>query len=256
MAQEQGLRFIALTDHDTCAGVAEAQQAAAGTALRVIPGVEISSEGGWGELHFLGFHVDCTDISLNRALEAMRTARLGRARQMVERLADLGMRLEWGEVQALAGGESVGRPHIARALFERGYVSSPREAFERYIGRDGPAYVPRMRLTPQEVIGLIRGAGGIAVLAHPAYSGLVDRIEEFASWGLQGLEVYYPHHSHEDLQTLLRLCWRLGLLATGGSDFHGPDHEEGGPMGSVYVPIQCALRLQEQALANAKVYAR
>ncbi len=193
-ALEAGLVAIALTDHDTVAGVEEAQRAAQGTGLEVIPGVEINSEGEWGDLHFLGYYVDPHDRFLRERLEAMREARLGRARKMVRKLAQMGMPLDWEEVRALAGGESVGRPHIARALLQRGYIASTQEAFDRYIGNDGPAYVPRLRLTPPEVIEAIHRAGGVAVLAHPAHSGVVDRIPEFVALGLQGVEaVSYTH---------------------------------------------------------------
>lgn len=246
-ALELGLEAIALTDHDTVSGIKEALAAAKGTGLEVIPGVEINSEGEWGDLHFLGYYIDPENPFLREGLEAMRDARLGRARRMLEILAQLGMPLEWEEVRALAEGESVGRPHVARALALRGYVSSPQEAFDRYIGNGGPAYVPRLRLTPAEVIEAIHRAGGVAVLAHPAYSAATERIGEFVDLGLEGLEVYYPEHSPEEVEMLLRLCSRYGLVATGGSDFHSPSHEEGAPMGSVFVPSACVTALKARA---------
>jgi len=246
-ALELGLEAIALTDHDTVSGIEEALLAAKGTGLEVIPGVEINSEGEWGDLHFLGYYIDPQNPFLRERLQAMRDARLGRARRMLEILAQLGMPLEWEEVRALAGGESVGRPHVARALALRGYVSSPQEAFDRYIGNGGPAYVPRLRLTPAEVIEAIHRAGGVAVLAHPAHSGVIERIGEFVELGLEGLEVYYPEHSPEDVETLLRLCRQYGLIATGGSDFHSPHHEEGAPMGSVLAPASCVTALKARA---------
>ncbi len=247
LALERGLSVIALTDHDTTEGVAEALAAAAGTSLEVIPGVEVNSEGDWGDLHFLGLYVDPANPFLNERLRAIREARLGRAQRMVERLAEIGLPLQWEEVQALAGGESVGRPHIARALLNRGYISSIAEAFERYIGREGPAYVPRLRLTPPEVIEAIHRAGGIAVLAHPAASGAVDQIPQFVEYGLEGLEVYYPDHSPRDVALLLDLCRQYDLLATGGSDFHSPGYEEGAMLGSVYVPWECVEALRKKA---------
>ncbi len=249
LALERGLTVIALTDHDTLAGVAEAQRAAIGTELEVIAGVEVNSEGDWGDLHFLGYYVDPEESLLRERLQAMREARVGRAYKMVERLREMGMELEWGEVRALAGGASVGRPHVARALLDRGYVSTIREAFDRFIGNDGPAYVPRLRLTPPEVIEAIIGAGGVPVIAHPAHSGrtAVERIPEFVGYGLRGVEVYYPHHSPEEIETLLGLCRKYDLLVTGGTDFHGPAVREGAPLGSVYVPPECAQRLREAA---------
>jgi predicted metal-dependent phosphoesterase TrpH len=245
LALERGLAVIALTDHDTLGGVAEAQQAALGTGLEVIAGVEVNSEGEWGDLHFLGYYVDPE----NGPLRAIQDVRVERARKMVERLGEMGMALEWEAVRALAGGRSVGRPHVARALFNRGYVETLQEAFGRFIGRDGPAYVPRLRLTPSEAIQMIAVAGGVPVIAHPAHSGpaAVARIPEFVGYGLRGVEVYYPHHSPEEIEMLLELCREYGLLVTGGSDFHGSGVEGGMSLGEVYVPLECAERLQEAA---------
>jgi len=244
LALERGLEVIALTDHDTMSGLSEAQAAAADTSLEVIPGVEINSEGEWGELHILGFYVHPDHPFLNEQLQAVREGRARRARMIVDRLNGLGLRLDWEEVQALASGPSIGRPHIAQALLNRGYIASLGEAFERYIGREGPAYVPRLRMTPPEVIHAIREAGGVAVLAHPAHSNVTGRIEEFVGYGLQGLEVYYPTHSPHDVAALLNLCRRFGLLATGGSDFHGPAHAEGVLPGTVNVPLRCVEELR------------
>ena len=248
MAIERKLAVIALTDHDTLSGVAEACLTATGTGLDIIPGVEINSEGNWGDLHFLGYFVDPAYGPLRERLQTLRDARLGRAREMVKRLRDMGMPLEWGRVGALAGGESVGRPHVARALLERGYVKTFREAFDRFIGNDGPAYVPRLRLSPAEAIETIVEAGGVPVIAHPAQSGsaVVARIPELVDDGLRGVEVYFPDHSPDDVERLLEVCQRYGLLATGGTDFHGGNITEN-PLGSVYVPLACVERLREAA---------
>jgi predicted metal-dependent phosphoesterase TrpH len=249
LALEQGLAAIALTDHDTLGGVAEAQRAAVGTRLEVIAGVEVNSEGDWGDLHFLGYYVDPENDFLREQLQAMQDARVGRARKMLEHLRDMGMTLEWGKVRALASGDSVGRPHVGRALLDRGYVKTVQEAFDRFISRDGPAYVPRLRLTPPEVIRAITGAGGVPVIAHPAHSGAaaVEHIPELVEHGLRGVEVYYPHHSPEDIETLLGLCRDYGLIATGGSDFHGQGVMEGITLGSVLVPWDCVEQLREAA---------
>lgn len=249
LALARGLRVIALTDHDTVSGVTEAQAAAARAEIEVIAGVEINAEGGGTSLHMLGFYIDPRNPSLTEKLRTMRDARLKRARKMLERLREMGMPLDWEKVQALAGGESVGRPHVARALLDQGYVETMQEAFERFIGPGGPAHVPRLRLSPAETIRAIVGAGGVPVLAHPAHSGpaAVARIPEFVGYGLRGLEVHYPHHSPDEVEMLLGLCREHGLIATGGSDFHGPDSEEGAPLGSVYVPPVCAERLRAAA---------
>lgn len=249
LALARGLCVIALTDHDTTSGVAEAQAAASGTEIAVIAGVEINTTGAGTSLHMLGFCIDPQNPSLTEKLGLMRDARLGRARKMLERLGEMGMPLAWEEVQALAGGESVGRPHVARALLNRGYVETMQQAFDLFIGPGCPAHVSRLRLSPAETIQTIVQAGGVPVLAHPAHSGptVVERIPEFVDCGLRGLEVYYPHHSSDEVKMLLRLCQEHNLIATGGTDFHGPDSEEGAPLGSVYVPMECAEQLRTAA---------
>ena len=238
---------IALTDHDTLGGVAEAQRSAVGTGLEVIAGVEINSEGNWGDLHFLGYYVNPENDFLQERLQAIRDVRVGRARRMLERLRDMGMTIEWEKVRALASGDSVGRPHVARALLDRGYVETMQEAFDRFIGNDGPAYVPRLRLTPPEAIRAITEAGGIPVVAHPAHSKppATERIPEFVGYGLRGVEVYYPQHSLEEVEVLLALCQEYDLLVTGGSDFHGPSMRDGVSLGAVHVPWECVERLRE-----------
>ncbi len=248
LALEQGLAAIALTDHDTVEGLAEAWTAANGTGLEVVPGVEISSDWPVGDFHILGLDVDPWDGPFNECLQSMKAARVQRARKMLERLAGLGMPMEWDEVARFCNGScAIGRLHIARAMVRRKYVSTIPEAFQRYIGRDGPAYVPRLRMTPVEVIGLIRRAGGVAVLAHPAASGLVEHIPTLASLGLQGIEVWYPFHSSEDVKVLLRLARQYRLLVTGGSDFHGFGVGEGAPLGSLNVPLRVLRQLQRAA---------
>ena len=212
----------------------------------------------WGDIHFLGFYVDRDNQSLHDCLETVRDGRLARAKAMVVRLRKLGMSITWDEVRALASGPSVGRPHVARALADRGYVANTQEAFDRYIGLDGPAYVSRLRMAPPDVIGAIRQAGGVPVLAHPAHSGpeVLAHIPEFVGYGLQGIEVFYPAHSHDQRAKLLELCQAHGLLATGGTDFHAPTSNEGAMLGSVHVPMACALRLREAVLGHVNANAR
>jgi predicted metal-dependent phosphoesterase TrpH len=241
---------IALTDHDTMDGVEEAVCAARDTGLEIVPGVEINSEGEWGDIHFLGFYVDVRDRPLHECLDIVRDGRVARAKAMVARLRAMGMSLAWEEVRALASGPSVGRPHIARALADRGYVASTQDAFDRLIGLGGPAYVSRVRMPPRDVIRAILGAGGVPVMAHPFLSGpeAVAMVPEFVDLGLRGLEVYYPAHSAEQCEALLGMCELHGLLATGGTDFHAPISSEGAMLGSVPVPMECAARLREAAL--------
>ncbi len=220
MARALGLRAIAITDHETTVGAQPAQRAAEGTGLTVIPGVEISTETSLGELHMLGYYIEPRD-GLEAKLHELREGRVLRAQRMVQRLAALGMRLEWEHVRELAAGESVGRPHIARALVERGYVENTDQAFALYIGSGGPAYVPRLRVTPLESIKMIRQAGGVPVVAHPLYVAAI--VPELVKAGLQGLEASYPGYSEEDMLYLRQMAEKYGLAQTGGSDFHGPD---------------------------------
>jgi len=222
------------------------EQAAAGTELEVITGVEVNSEGDWGDLHILGYHVDLENGPLQERMRMMREARIGRAREMIQLLGRMDMPLDWETVRTLAGGESVGRPHIARALLDEGYVETMQEAFDRFIANGGPAYVPRLRLSPPEVIQTIIEAGGVPVLAHAVHSGeeAVALIPELVSYGLQGLEVYYPNHSSKDVAMLLEMCQQYDLLSTGGTDFHGPNIGEGAPLGSIHVPMECVEQLR------------
>ena len=221
MARALGLRAIAITDHETTLGNSPARRAARGTGLFVIPGVEISTESALGEVHILGYFVQPQGNGLEHKLRAMRQARLARARKMVDRLARLGMPIAWERVREIAAGESVGRPHVARAMLERGYVSSIDEAFDLYIGSGGPAYVPRRHVSPAEAIAMIMEARGVAVLAHPLrVAGIVP---ELAKLGLQGLETSYPGYSPDEVAYLSAIARQHGLVETGGSDFHGPE---------------------------------
>lgn len=246
LALERGLAAIAITDHDTTAGVPEAQAAALGTGLEIVPGVELSSEGEWGDIHILGLYVDLQNGLLQERLAQLRAGRTARAKGMLERLAALGMPLEWEQIAALAGDAAIGRLHIARALVQQGYVADIGEAFQRYIGWGGPAYIPRVPLPPGEAIRLIRQAGGVAILAHPAASRVTSYIPMLVSLGLQGVEVYYPEHSPEDEKALLTLARRYRLLVTGGSDFHGIERA-GASLGNSGVPLRLLQRIRQAA---------
>jgi len=247
-AASKGLRTIAIADHDTMAGIPQAMRSARALSLRLIPAVEISCELAEGEVHLLGYFVDCDrDTPLSRMLARFRASRAERARAMLEKLARLGMPLTWGEVEAFAGGESVGRPHVAQALVARGYVQSVAEAFERYLFRGGPAYVPRFKLAPEEAIALIHDSGGVAVLAHPL--DIVDVIGWLAGEGLDGLEAYYPGYTPDVSAQIVAIAQRAGLIVTGGSDYHGPRVSPGIEIGSVDVPEAVVQALDERRSA-------
>lgn len=249
MALERNLLTIAITDHDTTAGIDEALEAARGTGLEVIPGVEISCDVPHEEVHLLGYYLDHHHPALLGKLRAMRDARLRRAKGMLAKLAALGFPLPWEMVAELAGGGSVGRPHIAQAMVKMGYVASAGEAFDLYIGRDGPAYVERYKLSPLEAVSLIKQAQGLPVLAHPLK--VIHFLPDLVEGGLIGLEVYYNGYSAEDIRELADLARKFDLIPTGGSDFHGPDVLDTVDMGGVRVPMESVERLRALAKTRA-----
>lgn len=247
------MKVIAITDHDTVAGIPAAlERAKKYPSLTLIPGVEINTDVPGDEVHILGYYMDCNNPELESSLSRMRSSRQGRARKMIDLLSGLGMTIEWERVQKIAGKGSIGRPHVAQAMLEKGYVLSLKEAFEKYIGRQGPAYVERDKMLPEEAVRLIKKAGGLAVLAHP---GTLKKVEEMLSRlllvGLVGLEAHYGNYSKENIRKLQSLAKKFGLLATGGSDFHGLDSANETPMGGVYVPMEAASKLALLA-ANSK----
>ena len=245
LAASLGISTLALTDHDTTDGVIEAQQAGRESGLEVIAGIEINSEDEHGDAHILGYWVDPAEPRLQEQLEAIHDARVGRARGMIKRLAAMGMPIEWERVMAMAGdASSIARPHIARAMIEARYVATTQEAFDRYISNTGPAYVNRLRMTMSEAVGFIHGAGGVAVMAHPAESKLAHLIPPLVEAGLDGIEVYYPTHTPEQQAQLLELAARYKLVVTGGSDFHTLDDPSHGQMGCVDVPPDTVEKLK------------
>ncbi|MGS0764670.1 PHP domain-containing protein [Syntrophomonas curvata] len=228
-ASSIGLKGIALTDHDTAAGLEPARrylERNPGLRLELIPGIELNTEAGDEEVHILGYFIDPENAALNQHLRDIRTSRHDRALKIVDRLQQAGLAISFDQVQKLTRGESMGRPHIARALIENGYVNSIEEAFDKYIGRGRPGFVPRYKFLPAEAVELIKGAGGIAVLAHPGLLKVPEKIIEIIKLGIEGLEVYYPEHSGEQQQELAILAGQYKLLITGGSDFHGPASQE------------------------------
>lgn len=237
-AVEEGLTVIALTDHDTVDGIVPALEAArAFPQLRLIPGVEISTDISGGEVHVLGYFVDYLDPEMQTALEQMRNSRLERARKMVARLEELGCPIDWERVQEIAGSGAIGRPHIAQAMLERGYIKLFKEAFTDYIGRGGPAYVERDKVTPAEAVEMIIQAKGLPVLAHPLTVPEPERlVTGLKEVGLVGLEVYYAGYADEDIEGLVSMADRHGLIATGGTDFHGIDNTMGMSIGGVDIP--------------------
>lgn len=229
------LDVIALTDHDTVGGVGEALETAAGSPIHVIPGLEVSSTWRGHDIHILGYFVDLEAPALERHADHARRRRSERMREMLSLLDDVGVEVSYEEVLSAAGEEveSLARPHLAQALVERGYVGSVREAFDRYISDEGPAFVPTRLQDPTEAVELIRDAGGIASWAHPPRDQLDDLLPLLVDAGLEGLEAYRPNHAPYQVKDLMNRARRYGLVATGGSDWHGPDR--GRELGDFYV---------------------
>ena len=231
LCADRGIRYAAVTDHDSTEGVAEALGAALRHPdLEVIVGVELSTDVHESEIHLLGYFVDHEDAEFQGTLTAFRDGREGRARRMVERLDELGVPVSWERVEELSDGGAIGRPHIAQAMVEAGYVEYPKDAFEEYLGRNGPAYVERARLTPAEAVRLLVSNGAVPVMAHPTFS--VPRMDdegveklnrvlvELRAEGLAGMEVYYGLYEPDVVALLKSMADELGLIPCGGSDYH------------------------------------
>ena len=257
-AVEFGLEVIALADHDSVDGVGPALKAAKKfPRLRVIPAVEVSTDVPDGEVHVLGYFIDCTSRELAEELARFRNSRERRAQKMVTKLADLGVHIDWRRVQEIAGDGSMARPHVAQAMLEKGYITSIREAFDKYIARDGPAYVEREKLTPVEAVALIVRTDGLPVMAHPfTVPEPGAMVIELKAAGLVGIEAYYNGYTAGEISRLVSLADRHGLLTTGGSDYHGLGESGEMMMGGVDVPMGSAERLialaERRALKTAK----
>jgi len=243
-ALQADLAAVGITDHDTIDGVPEALQAGSRLDLRVVAGVEISCQLEGGTLHILGYGFDPSDAGLNSGLDRLKQARRDRNPRIVRRLNELGIEITLDQVAERAGGEMIGRPHIAQTLKEMGAVDSVQEAFDEYLGSGAKAHFDKFRFPPAEAFEMIRGAGGIPVMAHPYQTrregeelrALVERLREA---GLEGIEVRYSRHSPEQQAFYEQLAEDYGLVRTGGSDFHGqtkPDIALGRGKGDLEVP--------------------
>lgn len=251
-AAARGLRIIAITDHDSTEGIASALETARKyPQLTIIPGIEISTDIPGGEVHVLGYFIDYESPQLQRDLAVMRVSRERRALNMINKLTKLGINITWERVKELAGGGSVGRPHVAEAMLEKGYISSHAEAFAKYIGREGPAYAEREKLTPVGAVRLIVEAGGLPVLAHPGdIENLDAMIPELISAGLVGMEAYYDGYDADTVARLVAEAQRYNLIPCGGSDYHGPDSGVETGLGEVSVPMESAERLMSLSVRN------
>lgn len=235
-----GLSVIAIADHDSVDGVAPALAAAKSfPGLTVIPCLEVSTDVPRGEVHVLGYFIDYTSAELKATLSRFRDSREERARGMIDKLSGMGLNIEWRRVKEIAGDGSVGRPHIAQAMLEKGHITSFKEAFDKYIARQGPAYVEREKMMPAEAVKLIVRHNGLPVMAHPFTVADVEAmIIELKPAGLAGIEAYYKDYSEEEKSRLLGLAGKYDLILTGGTDYHGLDDIDEVMMGGADVPFE------------------
>ena len=253
-AARAGAVALAITDHDTVSGLAEGKRAARQLGVEFVDGIEISAEYSPGTMHLLGYCIDGTVIEPD--LVELKHARDQRNPQIATRLQELGLDIPYEEVQALAGGEMVGRPHFARLMMLKGYVGSIQDAFNRFLAKGAPAYVEKLRLSPENAIDLIHRAGGVAVLAHPyqlklpSLEAVDDLVAELAALGLDGIEAVYSRHSQQERSAYSQIARRHELLVTGGSDYHGtykPDLSLVTGKGDLEVPYRLLEEIKQRA---------
>lgn len=226
MAFAKGLKAISITDHDCTDSYPLASELGAEMGIEVIPGVELSSEIDGADIHVLGYYIDPTNSVFCKKLNEMKDARYVRAQKIVNNLNEQGIDLRFETVLSVAGVGAIGRPHIAAAMLKEELVYSFREAFDKYIGYDSPAYVEKLKMHPKEVFDLIKQAGGIPVLAHPGVTQVDERIPEFIRDGLMGIEVYHTEHPACAERFYFKIARKYQLAYTGGSDFHNSNHNK------------------------------
>ena len=248
-AKDSELRVLALNDHDSTGGLQEAAQVAGKLDIDFIPGIENNTDVAGGEVHVLGYFLEYERPAFQGVLKVLRDTRVQRGQRMVELLNEQGIAISWERVREIARG-SVGRPHVAQALREAGYVHSIGEAFDKYIGKGCYAYVPRYKLTAVDAVHFIASANGLPVIAHPlelpGLAELRNWLPELCEAGLVGLETYYGPYTDEEMQVLRALADKYQLIPTGGSDFHGPGIHPT-PLGGKHVPYEAVERLKAEA---------
>ena len=255
LAHRQGLDTLAITDHDTTEGLSEALVATQDLSLEFIPGIELSAQFQNREMHILGYFINLTDPQFQARLEALRSSRLERIHHILDRLHSLGIDISLKEIEQTSGAGSIGRPHIAKVLTDKGHTKNLKSAFDHLLGPRGKAYVERVVPEAQEIIQWITDAGGIPILAHPYWEGFnkedsARACQTLVEQGLQGLEVFYGTFSARHISFNLGLARRFDLLMTGGSDFHGtlkPDITLGKGRGSLHVPLKAVEQLRVAA---------
>jgi len=243
-AKRVGLSCIAIVDHDTVSGIEPVLEAARSEGVEVLPGIEMTVEYDGLEIHILGYFIDYKNKDLIEKLCDLKKNRIERIYKIVDKLKDMGIRLEAEAIFDIAKQGTVGRLHVARAMVKGGLVNSTSEAFGKYIGDKCPAYVLGFKLSPYEAIKLIKDVGGIPVLAHPYSLSRNELIPKFIEYGIMGLEVYYPEHTRTKINSYLALAKKYNLLVTGGSDCHG-SAKPGVKIGSVKIPYRLVEKLKE-----------
>ncbi len=245
MASAKKLKAISITDHDCIDAYPLAQDLGAAHGIEIITGVELSSEIGSADIHILGYFLDIHNPQLIAKLAELKKARYARAERIVENLNRQGIDLRFETVLNIAGDAAIGRPHIAAALLKEELVYSFREAFDKLIGYDSPAYVEKLTMQPEDVFRLIVAAGGVPVLAHPAVTKVDERIQQFIREGLQGIEVFHSEHGDAAVRHYLQYCRKNGLAFTGGSDFHNGSQSKS-EIGLPKVPYGAVESLKEK----------
>lgn len=243
-AIDRHLAALAITDHDTVEAIPRAR-IAAGTAVELVPGIEMSTSLEGAELHILGYYVNPEHSGLLARLNEFQRERRERAMSIIARLHELGATVDPEVVMALAGPGVIGRPHVAAAMVQAGLVTDLDDAFDRYLGSQAPAFVPRPAFSPAEAIGLIHAADGVSVLAHPGSQMPDSVIERLHATGLRGIEVWHPQHGNATVRRYRALAARLGMLETGGSDFHGEHRTI--DLGDLPVPVTVLDPLKQAA---------
>jgi len=255
LAETAGVRVMSLTDHDSLQGIPAAQERAERTGIRLLPGVELSVSEEGIDVHLLAYGFDPSDPTLGAAIDGYRDARRDRARKILTRLKGLGIRISLDEVEEIAAGGAIGRPHVAEALLRNGHIDTFNEAFQRFLGHHAPAYVPKQTVSLEAAAGIVREAGGVTVLAHPGTLNRDHLIPGWARRGLDGIEVWHSKHEGSDIARYKGFAQLHGLLMTGGSDFHGARTPDAS-VGSVPVPDSILEPLDEVLRARRPLRSR
>ncbi|MDF2592724.1 MAG: hypothetical protein K0S75_2190 [Clostridia bacterium] len=246
-AAHKKLSAIAITDHDTIKGIQPAVDVSKQYNVEVIPGIEFSSEHMDEEIHILGYYIDYNKDWLKEKLDEMYQSRYIRAIRMIDRLKEIGIDISLEQVKSIAENGTIGRPHIARAMQENGYIDNIKEAFNKYIGKGGPAYVERYRIKCQEAIDIIKQLGGVPVLAHPGLINNKDCIDDIIDMGIEGIEVYHTKHDDKIIRYAYNLATERNLLITGGSDCHGVFLHNEPILGNIWVDYNYVELLRDRS---------